>query len=219
MIPSTHPLTILVIGATGLTGREVVRQALAAGHTVHAIVRNAGHGLPDKVKTWITPLDKMADFPEAFKVDSVVCTLGTTMKKAGSREAFCQVDVEYPGLAARTAAACGVEQFILVSATGAKSDSMFFYNRAKAEAEKAVRDSGVSSVVIIRPSLLMGNRQEQRTGEWLGIIAMRVLKPLLTGPFRRMRGVSIAALASTILRNLNGRKAGCTAIESEFILP
>jgi uncharacterized protein YbjT (DUF2867 family) len=161
--------TALLAGATGLVGRECLR-LLAADAEVAEVRVLARRALPEadrtpRVRQLLADFGDLGAHPEWFKVDWVFCALGTTMKAAGSREAFRRVDHDYPLAIARAALAQGASHFLLVSAMGANPHSPIFYNRVKGELEEALRAIGFASLTIARPSLLLGNRQERRAGE------------------------------------------------------
>ncbi len=134
-------------------------------------------------------------------IDQVFCALGTTMRQAGSAEAFRRVDFEYPVALARAALACGVRHFLLVTAVGAAPNSRFFYNRVKGEVEAAITALGFRSVTIARPSLLLGPRREPRLGEQLG----KVLGLLSPPRWRPVQAAQVArALVEAAKRDLPG---------------
>jgi uncharacterized protein YbjT (DUF2867 family) len=170
---SSHTNRIaLVAGATGLVGRECLRLLSNDGAVaeVRALVR---HPLPPetagpRVRECRTDFDQLQNRQDWFEVDWVFCALGTTMRKAGSREAFRRVDYKYPLAIAKAALRGGASHFLLVSAMGANARSWIFYSRVKGELEEAVRVLGYRSLTIARPSLLLGERQERRFAEELG---------------------------------------------------
>src|SRR5260221_4584547 len=163
--------TALLAGATGLVGRECLRLLARDEHVaeVRALVRRAlpADSLGPRVRECRAEFDRLDDHPEWFQVDKVFCALGTTIRQAGSQEAFRRVDYEYPLAIAKAARARGASHFLLVSALGANARSSVFYNRVKGELEDAVRALGYPSVTIARPSMLVGDRQEPRFGEEL----------------------------------------------------
>lgn len=171
----------LVLGATGLVGSHCLE--LLAAHPawgqVRVLVRRPIEPVNDKVEVRTSSLEDMTREVDAFDVDDVFCCLGSTMKKAGSREAFYHVDHDLCVLAADLAAKQGARHFALVSAVNAREKSPLFYSRTKGEAERDVLAAGVPSVMIFRPSFLLGDRGESRPAEWLGIQAMRAVRPLL----------------------------------------
>jgi uncharacterized protein YbjT (DUF2867 family) len=134
-----------------------------------------------------------------FAVDDVFCCLGTTIRSAGSQEAFRKVDVDYPVKAARLAAEAGADQFLVVSALGADADSRIFYNRMKGVMESQVRRFPLKAIWVLRPALLLGDRDETRVGEQIAEIVLRPLSPLLLGPLRRFRPVAARAVAMAMV--------------------
>lgn len=171
----------LVLGATGLVGGHCL-DILArhpAWDRVRVLVRRPLEPVSDKVAVRTSSLDDMTREVDAFDVDDVFCCLGSTMKKAGSREAFYHVDHDLCVLAADLAAKQGARHFAMVSAVNAREKSPVFYSRTKGEAERDVLAAGVPSVMIFRPSFLLGDRAESRPAEWLGIQAMRAVRPFL----------------------------------------
>ena len=127
-----------------------------------------------------------------MSAEDVFCCLGTTLKQAGSRDAFRRVDFDYPVALARAAARDGAKRLLVVSALGADAGSKIFYNRVKGEMEGAVRSAGVGKTYFFRPSLLSGPRAEPRLGERAGLVIGAVLGPLL-GKYRPIHGELVAA--------------------------
>jgi uncharacterized protein YbjT (DUF2867 family) len=113
----------------------------------------------------VVDFSRLADDRDALASDVVICALGTTIKKAGSKERFREVDHDYPLAAARLALDAGARHFLLVSAIGASADSRVFYNRVKGELEDDLLALGFPLTTIVRPSLLLGDRSEFRLGE------------------------------------------------------
>ena len=187
--------TAVVVGATGLVGRECVRQ-LATQPTVSrtiALVRRAPAAgtFPPSVDVVATDFALLQPVATGLGATHVVCALGTTMKQAGSREAFRQVDHDYVLAIARGAKLGGARHFVLVSALGADPASRFFYNRVKGEVERAVLGLGYRSVTILRPSLLLGARGEFRLGEALA----KRFAWLTPGPYKPVHASDVAAAA------------------------
>lgn len=194
----------LLAGATGLVGTELLR-LLAASDRYRSVEVLARRGLPAsapdrKVHVGIVDFARLPDpFP---RCDDVFIALGTTIKAAGSREAFRQVDVDFVVAVARAARDAGASRLALVSALGARARSRVFYNRTKAEAEAAVAALGYESMVVARPSLLLGDRaalgQPTRSGEaWAASFAgpMSALLPRGVRPIRA-RDVAAAMIAA-----------------------
>jgi len=169
MMPPAAGKSAIVIGATGLVGRECVRQ-LAAHSAFERVTALARRALPSdlvaaKVKTELVDFDRLAARPEIFQATHLFCALGTTIKQAGSQDRFRQVDFGYPLRAAELALAAGVRHFLLVSSVDANPVSRSFYLRVKGELEAAIEGLGFRALTIVRPSLLLGDRNEFRLTE------------------------------------------------------
>ena len=161
--------SVLLLGATGLVGGELLRQLLAdptVGRIVALTRRPLEHAGPaGMLSNEVVDFDRLGDHGELFAVDQIFCALGTTIKQAGSQDAFRRVDFEMPLAAATLGVQHGVKDFLLVSALGASAGSRVFYNRVKGELEDALRSLPFRSVTIVRPSLLLGDRADWRIGE------------------------------------------------------
>ena len=205
------PSIAIVAGATGLVGRELVRQ-LGADPTwgeVRALVRRQLP--PELAGATVTQVqvdyDQLDPPPPWADADHVFCALGTTIRQAGSQAAFREVDLKYPVALARAALARGARHFLLVSAVGADPGSRVFYNRVKGEVEVAIAALGFRSVTIARPSLLLGPRPEPRLGEQVG-----KMLGLLAPP--RWRPVPAARVARALVDAAKAGLAGLRVIEN-----
>lgn len=148
------------------------------------------------------------------EVSEVFCCLGTTIKKAGSRDAFCRVDFTYPYEIAQMAARHAVQQFLIVTAMGANSGSSIFYNRVKGEVEAALAKLPFRGLQILRPSLLLGKRQEFRLGESVGIFASKRLSFLAVGPLRKYRAIEASIVAYAMVQIAKQNVQGVNIFES-----
>lgn len=202
-----------MVGATGLVGRHIVA-GLAAEPLYHRILVVARRPFPDPsagVEAIVTDFDHLGDQRADLVADHVFCALGTTLRAAGSRARFRQVDLEYPRRVAVITRANGARHFSLVSARGASPGSFFFYNRVKGEAEAAVRAAGFPSGAILRPSVLGGERADERPLErW----AQRVMR---FAP-ARWRTVDAARVASAAVALALAEAPGWRIVESDEIL-
>jgi uncharacterized protein YbjT (DUF2867 family) len=147
----------------------------------------------------------------------VFCCLGTTIKKAGSQEAFRRVDYEYPLNVARLAAQWEDAHFLVVSSVGADAGSGVFYSRVKGELEKAVQALPLAGAHIFRPSLLLGERGEVRLGERMAAVAAKPLSLLLFGPLRKYRPIHARTVAQAMLRVAREGRRGVEILESNRI--
>lgn len=175
----------IVAGATGLIGKSLVGQLAADGgwREVRALVRGALPAELAKPNVVAVQIDyaKLAPAPQWAEADHVFCALGSTIRQAGSQEAFRKVDFAYPVALAQAAKARGARHFLLVSAFGAAADSRVFYSRVKGEVEAAIIALGFRSVTIARPSLLLGRtppRRSERLGEMVGFLVPRPWRPV-----------------------------------------
>lgn len=176
----TSTRTALVAGASGLVGGHVLDTLLedTRYQQVHSLGRRAlSRQHPRLVQHTVdfARLDEAA-LPRA---QDAFCCLGTTLKKAGSQQAFRAVDHDAVLAFARAARAVGVQRFLVVTALGANARSRIFYNRVKGQVEEALASLGFDSLVILQPSLLLGERQEKRLGEQAAVVVSRALAPLL----------------------------------------
>lgn len=203
-------LRVMLVGATGLVGGHCLTQLLA-DDTFTEVVVPSRRALPlehPKLTVQILDFAKLREHPELFQVDMVICCLGTTRRKAGSRSAFRQVDYGYTRDVAELAMQQRVRCFILVSALGANSQSTFFYNRIKGRAEWAVRTLSFRTVHLVRPSLLLGKRRERRRREGLARWWLRLLSPVLLGPLRRFRPVEAERVAGLLVHLARSEELG-----------
>ncbi|HEX8438228.1 oxidoreductase, partial [Archangium sp.] len=167
-------------GASGLVGGFLLDALLESPlyEAVHSLGRRALPRQHPQLVQHTVDFARLA--AEALPAaDDAFCTLGTTIKKAGSQEAFRAVDHDAVLAFAQAAKKAGVRSFLVVTALGADPRSRVFYNRVKGEVQEALEGLGFESLVILQPSLLLGERAESRPGERAAIVASRVLAPLL----------------------------------------
>jgi uncharacterized protein YbjT (DUF2867 family) len=182
----------LVVGATGLVGSLVIEKLLKTDkyHKIRVLTRKPLSLLNPRLESIIFDFEN----PDSTLVwaDDVFCCLGTTMAKAGSKEAFYKVDFTYPFQVATMALANNAKRFAIVTAMGADVKSMVYYNRVKGEIEDALRKLSYESLLIFRPSLLLGNRPEKRIGEQFGEWFMKLLKPIIPTKYRAVEAEKVA---------------------------
>ncbi|WP_373514308.1 oxidoreductase [Persicitalea sp.] len=193
------PKTALVIGATGLIGQQLVDQLLQSDQysEVKVLVRKPFDKKHPKLVEIVYNFGQPE--PNVVQGDDVYCCLGTTMKKAGSKEAFIKVDHDYPLQIARLAKQNGATQYLIVTAMGADPTSSFFYNRVKGNVEADLKEVGFAALHIFRPSLLLGNREERRLGEKIGEAVMRVFNPVMVGPLKKYRAIEASKVARAMV--------------------
>lgn len=202
-------MKVMLLGATGLTG-GLVLQGLLARDEITAVIALGRRRLPTehaKLEQHETGFDRLEDLADQFAVDAIICCLGTTIKKAGSREQFRKVDCGYPLKAAELGRQKGVKAFLLMSAIAASTSSRVFYNRVKGELEEGIRTMGYPYLSVYQPSLLLGHRQEHRRAEALGIKAMPLINRALIGPLERFRGIEASTVARAMVNEVCGLPA------------
>lgn len=206
--------TALLLGATGLVGSHLLQQLLESPHyaQVVALGRRPLDVQHPKLRQEIIDFDHPD--PAKIKGDDLFCALGTTLRKAGSKEAQYKIDCLYPFEIGRIARENGARQYLLVSSVGADAKSSGFYLKTKGELEEKIVGLGFEHFVAARPSFLLGDRQEFRLGEKMGIALAKVFEPLIP---RRYRGIEAAKVARALIRSANNGESGVQFVESEVL--
>lgn len=149
--------------------------------------------------------------------DDIFCAIGTTIKKAGSQENQYRIDCEYPNNIAKLAKENGAKQFALVSSIGANKNSNNFYLRTKGDLEEKLKSLNFNSLIIMRPSLILGNRKEFRLGEKTAIIFAKIVSPLFIGGLKKYKGVNASNIAQSMILHSNNGNQGLKIVESAEI--
>ena len=211
--------TALVVGATGLVGSELVALLTADDFytSVKVLVRREPENSHPKLEVIIDDFSDIAGLGGKLNADHVFCCLGTTMKKAGSKEAFYQVDFHYPLEIAKYSQKQGASQFSLVSALGAKVESKIFYNRVKGEIEVAISSVPFQGINIFRPSLILGERKEQRMGEKLAKIFSGLFSIFLVGRLKKYKPIHAKDIAQGMVKIAKQELKGFYIFDSDQI--
>lgn len=184
--------TALIVGATGLIGKHLTQKLLTSNfyEKVSVIVRKPLNIIHPKLEQIVIDFDNL----DASKVnaDDIFCCLGTTMKQAGSKDAFYKVDFTYPLNFAKAGLANGAKQFLVVSSMGADKKSMVYYSRVNGEIENALSDLNYPTLIILRPSMLAGERENPRIGEKIGKVVMDFFAPLMPDKYKVIAGEKVA---------------------------
>jgi uncharacterized protein YbjT (DUF2867 family) len=203
--PNNKPLRLLLVGATGAVGKQVLALALV-DQRIEQVIAPTRRPLANHAKLY-NPVIDFTHLPVDaawWNVDAVICTLGTTIKAAGSQASFAAVDRDLPIQVAKLARAAGATRFALNSSLGAKLAGNF-YLRTKAEAEAGIRNINYPSFTIVRPSLIDAVREESRIGEKIGLIIVQIFRPLIPVRYQAVKAERIAlALLDGILRGQPG---------------
>ena len=189
----------LIAGSTGLIGSYLLAELLQDGNIsrIHGLTRQPE--VSDAKRLIWHQFAEVTKSRADFNVDDVYITLGTTMKKAGSRAAFEQVDRHLVRQVAQWGLDLGAKRLMVVSSLGANEKSLFYYSRVKGIMEQEVCRPGYEQVHIFRPSILDGPRQEKRFAEQLTLRLFRVVNPLLAGPFKTYRSIHASVVAKAML--------------------
>lgn len=209
-------VNLLILGGTGLVGQQLIHQAVGDA-SISRVIAPTRRPLAPHAKLINPIVDFKALPPDAawWAADAVLCALGTTMRQAGSRARFREVDHDYVMAAARQARHAGTPVFVLNSSAGASASSRSFYLRVKGELEQDLARLHFGSLTVVRPSLLAGGpRPERRIAEEIGIRLATMLAPLLPA---RLRCVKTSDVAACMLAAAKRARAGVHFIESEAI--
>ncbi|MFN8287371.1 MAG: oxidoreductase [Chitinophagales bacterium] len=212
--------TALLLGASGLVGEQCLSVLLESSYysAVTILVRKGIALKHPKLNQLVVDFDRIKDYEAEIKADDVFCCIGTTIGKAGSQAAFKKVDYYYPLQIAEIALWNGATKFILVSSLGADSHSAVFYSRVKGKLEEALKKLKFESLLIFRPSILLGNRKEKRAGEAVGRFVAEKFSFLFAGPLRKYRGTPVDLLARRMLAESQKGTKGARIYENEEIL-
>lgn len=197
----------LVLGASGLVGNALVNQLLLDPRyqKVTCLLRKPLQdsqitGDSDKLEPIVIDFAKLEDYRGYFASEHIYVCLGSTIKKAGSKTAFRKVDFEYVHVAAQLARDQRASSFVWISSIGANAKSASFYLKVKGELENAIFSmSGLNNASAVRPSLLLGERQESRFAETLGINMSQLLTPLMIGPLTKYKPVHADDVAAQMI--------------------
>jgi len=191
----------LLLGASGLVGARLLTRLLAhpAYERVTIWSRRAVQLQIHKFAQVVVDFERLREYADKCDAQDVYVALGTTIKVAGSQEAFRHVDHDYPLEIARIALQRGAQRFLMVSALGADAQSKVFYSRVKGETETDIRALGWPKVWFFRPSLLVGQRKEVRAGEGVGLVVGKLISPFLIGGLRKYRPIAADAVAAAMV--------------------
>jgi uncharacterized protein YbjT (DUF2867 family) len=194
-------MKVVVAGGTGLVGTFLLDNLKSDASILEVIALTRREKKQEGKVKWVT-----ADFVSVDRLSEVCsgasaafCCLGTTIKKAGSQEAFRAVDHDYVVNFGKASHAAGVNTFSVVSAIGSDVTSKVFYNRVKGEMERDLEQIGFDTLNIFHPSILLGPREEFRLGEKRGIVGMTIASPLLFGSLSKYKPIHVKTVAKSML--------------------
>jgi len=211
--------TALIAGASGLIGNELLHYLLEGKEyeRVIAIVRSPLHLNHTKLEEKIISFDDMNQYKDLFAVDDVYCCLGTTIKKAKTKESMYKIDVEYPIQLAKLASEHGAKRFLIVSSMNANAHSSIWYAKMKGELEEKLSKVPFENIMIMRPSLLLGERDEFRFGEKAGELIFMIFPFLFIGPLKKYKAIQGRTVALAMYKLAQMNKKGIRIYPSEQI--
>ena len=193
--------TAIVFGATGLTGRLLLTRLVADDS--YAIVklfsRRPSGNKSSKIKEFIGDVLQLENFKNDFTADEVFCCIGTTSSKTKDRTVYRAIDFGIPFAASKLAKENNIPTFLVISALGSNSKSKIFYNRTKGEMEQAVLNQKIPHTYILRPSLILGEREKRRIGERVGAAVLKLSTLFLVGRLKKFRPIEAHCIASAMI--------------------
>lgn len=232
--------TAIILGASGLVGSEVLKQLLAEMDISEVIAQgsfnspvNSGK-VPDpglekikifvrkpiatnhpKLEQIIVDFDTIGNYSDSITGDVIFCCLGTTIATAGSKDAFIKVDHTYPLEFAKIAKQNGVKNFLLISSVGADKTVSNFYLKVKGDIEFALEKLKFESLIIVRPSILLGDRKESRFAESAGKVFMKLFSFVFIGKLKKYKAIKASAVAKAMIRLSKMKIKGTTIFLSD----
>lgn len=193
-------MEVSIIGASGLVGHELtlILAHLPEVTKIKAFTRSPLGRMPAKVENYIINFDSLSNYEQDLKAEVFICCLGSTIKKAGSKDNFKKVDYEYALNFAKLAEKTAAKKFLIITAMGASSNSLVFYNQVKGQLEDKIRELHISQVEVFRPSLILGERKESRTGEEFMKKAFHAIPKLFSGPLEKYRPIEASDIAKAM---------------------
>lgn len=211
--------TAILLGASGLVGGLLLDILLDCGiyKQVVIFVRKPLLKEHPRLVQHTIDFDQVETYKDLIIGDDLFCCLGTTIKKAGSQEAFRKVDYEYPVNFAKIAKDAEIKQYLIITAIGANAQSSVFYTRTKGECEETISELGLNSLKIFRPSLLLGNREEFRLGEKISTYGIKILSIFMISKWKKYRAIEAWQVAKAMMLAAQKPSTGIEIYESDQI--
>ena len=208
----------IILGATGLTGSILLEKLLNDDRykSIKLFSRKEIEGLPSKVNQYVGNLFELENFKADFTGDEVYCCIGTTAKKTPDKAIYKAIDYGIPVASAKLSKENGIPAYLVVSALGANAKSSIFYNKTKGEMERDVLSQEIDHTYILQPSLIEGNRKEQRIGEQIGLVLFKLVQPLFIGKLKKYRSTEAEHIAQAMI-NLANSTSSAQIITSDKI--
>ena len=210
--------TAIILGASGLTGQHLLKQLIIDERysTIMLFSRKKTEITSSKVIEKTGDILALENFKEDFTADEIFVCIGTTAKKTPDKIQYKNIDFGIPAAAAKLAKENKISTFLVVSAMGANAKSSIFYNKTKGEMEQAVFSEKIENTYILRPSIIGGNRNENRPMEKIGVAIFKLLQPLMVGKLKKYRIIAAENIAKAMICLAN-EKPEIHIIESDKI--
>ncbi|WP_338815273.1 oxidoreductase [Bernardetia sp. Wsw4-3y2] len=206
--------TAVIAGSTGLIGQQLIKHLSEDNRydKILALTRKAKVSDLPKVEYVVVDFDHLPIYQKEIQGDDAFCALGTTRQKAGSKEAFYKVDYTYIWEFGRIMAQNQAQSFTLVSSMGADKDSFFYYNEVKGKIEDSISQLDFEKITIVRPSLLLGDREEERLGEGIAQTFSKLFSPIIPAKYD---GIEASQVAKAMIKAANDGKNELEIIEND----
>ena len=193
--------TAILIGATGLTGRLLLTRLVADDSyaSIKLFTRRASGNKSPKIQEFICDVLQLESFKSDFTADEVFCCIGTTSAKTKDRTVYKAIDFGIPFTASKLAKENNIPTFLVISSMGANPKSNIFYSKTKGEMEQAVLNQKIPNTYILRPSLIMGERDKKRIGESVGAVLLKFTTVFMVGRFKKYRAIEADCIASAMI--------------------
>ncbi len=200
--------TAIILGATGLAGSILLQKLIKDNRysKLKLFSRNSVHISSDKIEEHIIDVLQLKNHSKDFTADEVFCCIGTTAAKTKDKKRYKAIDYGIPVDAAKIAKHHKIETFVVMSSMGADANSAIFYNRTKGEMERDFLQQNIKNTYILRPSLIGGNRKENRLGESIGKGVMGILNPFLIGSLKKYKMIHPEKIATCMQVLANTKK-------------
>lgn len=194
--------TAIILGATGLTGRLLLTRLVADDSyaSIKLFSRRTSGIESPRIQEFIGDVLQLESFKDDFTADEVFCCVGTTSSKTSDRSVYRAIDFGIPSTAARLAREHNIQTFVVMSSLGANAKSRIFYSRTKGEMEQAVLDQDIPNTYILRPSLILGEREERRIGESVGAVLLKLASLFLVGRWKKYRAIEAGCIAAAMIQ-------------------
>lgn len=208
----------IILGATGLTGGLLLNELLEDPryNTVKIFSRSPSNINHPKLTEFLGDLRALSNFKSDFTADEVYCCIGTTKSKTPDKEKYRSIDYGIPVAAAHLCKENNIPAFLVISALGADAKSAIFYNKLKGQMEEAVLEQGITHTYILQPSIIGGQRDERRLGEWIAQKVFSVFNMLLLGPMKKYRSIQASTIAKAMIWLANNKYSTSRIISDEI---